>query len=43
MFAILGDFFTLLFSGSFAAWILLFAPYALLSALRFANWALRRL
>lgn len=43
MFAILGDFFTLLFSGSLAAWILLFAPYALLLALRFANWAMRRL
>lgn len=43
MFAILGDFFTLLFSGSVAAWILLLAPYALLSALRFANWTMRRL
>ena len=43
MFAILGDFFTLLFSGSLAAWSLLFVPYALLSSLRFANWVLRRL
>ncbi len=43
IFAILSDFFTLLYSGSLAAWVLLFAPYALLSALRFANWAMRRL
>ncbi|MBU6378239.1 MAG: hypothetical protein KJS95_06860 [Gammaproteobacteria bacterium] len=43
MFAILGDFFAMLFSGSLAAWILLLAPWVLLSALRFAAWALRRI
>lgn len=43
MFAILGDFFTLLFSGSLAAWIVLVAPYVLISALRLAAWATRRL
>jgi hypothetical protein len=43
MFAILGDFFTMLFSGSLAAWILLFAPWLMLSALRFTAWAIRRI
>jgi len=43
MFAILGDFFTLLYAGSFSAWILLFAPYALLSALRLTAWGVRQL
>ena len=43
MFAILGDFFAMLFAGSLAAWILLLAPWVLLSALRFAAWALRRI
>jgi hypothetical protein len=43
MFAILGDFFTLLYAGSVAAWILLFAPYALLCALRLAAWGTRRI
>jgi len=43
MFAILGDYFAMLFSGSLAAWILLLAPWVLLSALRFAAWALRRI
>lgn len=42
MFAILGDFFTLLFSGSIAAWIVLLGPYVLLSALRLAAWAASR-
>ena len=43
MFAILGDFFTLLYAGSVAAWILLFAPYAVLCALRLAAWGTRRI
>ena len=43
MFAILGDFFTLLYAGSFSAWILLLAPYALLSALRLTAWGVRQL
>jgi hypothetical protein len=43
MFAFLGDFFTMLFSGSLAAWILLFAPWLMLSALRFTAWAIRRI
>lgn len=42
MFAILGDFFTLLFSGSIAAWIVLLGPYVLLSALRLAAWGASR-
>lgn len=42
MFAILGDFFTLLYSGSVSAWILLLAPYVLLGALRLAAWGARR-
>lgn len=36
MFAILSDFFTLLYSGSIAAWILLLGPYVLLGVLRAA-------
>ena len=43
MFAILGDFFTQLFSGSIAAWITLFAPYVMLSALRIAAALFRRI
>lgn len=43
MFAILGDYFALLSSGSTAAWILLFGPYVLLSALRLAAWGARRI
>jgi len=42
MFEILGDYFTLLYAGSTSAWILLFAPYVLLSALRLAAWGARR-
>jgi len=41
--AILGDFFTLLFSGSLAAAILLVGPYALLSLLRLAAAIFRRI
>jgi hypothetical protein len=33
----------MLFSGSLAAWILLFAPWLMLSALRFTAWAIRRI
>jgi hypothetical protein len=43
MFAILGDFFTLLFTGSLEAWLLLFAPWLLLTALRLTAWILRRI
>jgi hypothetical protein len=42
MFAILGDFFTLLYAGSVSAWILLLSPYVLLGALRLAAWGARR-
>lgn len=43
MFAILGDFFALLYSGSIAAWVLLFGPYLLLVSLRLATAIYRRL
>lgn len=43
MFAIVGDFFTQLYAGSTAAWIVLLAPYALLTALRLAAALFRRL
>lgn len=43
MLAILGDFFVLLYSGSVAAWILLFGPYLLLGALRLAAALFRKL
>lgn len=42
MFAILGDYLGLLSAGSTAAWILLFAPYVLLAALRLAAWGAKR-
>lgn len=43
MFAILGDFFTLLYSGSIASWILLIGPYVLLGVLRIAAALFRKL
>lgn len=43
MFAILGDFFALLQSGSIAAWVLLLGPYVLLGLLRIAAALFRKI
>jgi len=43
MFAILGDFFALLQTGSIAAWILLLGPYVLLGLLRVAAALFRKI
>jgi hypothetical protein len=43
MFAILGDFFALLQTGSIAAWVLLLGPYVLLGLLRIAAALFRKI